>query len=443
MSWLEARTFYNGDTVVAGPSALGLATYQAVPALGDRVNGFFNQISSADVANWVMLQNGCFGQYNVETFLTANGYPAALLPFVEGKFATQDTAYFDSYNYNTQASNATAPGFHETGWWDVDVAESIKTWSSFNTSGGTGAAGNQWLVIGPWTHEGIRGDQAGILMFPNTGDLHDPQVLPAGWNGIEFLLFALNRNPFFTPPANKVLYYVVGPQGDITGINNSWQEAAGWPPPSLPSFMYLDAGNTLTDIIPVIPDIGTFTSDPANPVGTVGGGILPFGPLAQGPQDQAPIFAAPGSFLFFETAPLLADVTVAGDLVLSLRIELDGSVSQAADTDIAVRLMDEDGAGVRLLVADGICRLRDEIGTAPAVDTPYNITFSLGPRAYNFVAGHKLVLHVSGSNSPQYAVNPGDGSAFYDGSNGVLQGIRLHFGDVAGQSQLLLPIKLP
>lgn len=448
VAWLEARHWYNGNLALTGPSALGVASYQSATALGSRIKSLFNQISAADAAEWVMLENGCFGEYNVQSFLLANGFPAGHLTTVEDAYIDVNEGFFDSFDYNAQASGVNAPGFHETGWWDVDVNETIRSWQSINDNGGLLAAGQQWLVIGPWTHGDHRGDAAGALMFPNSGDINDPQAIPAGYDGIAFLVNSLGRNPFFVPQANRVAFYMVGPEGDVTGNNNRWLTSASWPPLGLPLFQYLSAGGVMSDIPPIAQSSESYDADPADPIGTVGGGLLPFGALAAGPQDAAPLYAeTAGSFLSFETPQLIAPVPVAGDITLTLRVEIDGSATQPGDTDVAAWLMDEDALGNRLIIANGIVRLSDYLarngGQSVNLDTPYNVTFSLGSRAYNFETGHKLVLYVAGSNSPQYAVNPGNGEALAGGSPSVVQTVNVLYGDVGGQCQLLLPLLGP
>jgi putative CocE/NonD family hydrolase len=252
------------------------------------------------------------------------------------------------------------------------------------------------------------------------------------------------------PPAiNKVAYYMVGPEGDTTGNNNKWLFSSGWPPASLPLIMYLDKASALTDAgAPGLLSSETFAADPAAPVGTVGGGLLPFGLEPAGPLAANPLFMEDASkFLWFTTGTQAADVTVAGDITLTLRVSLDSTNTTPSDCDVAAWLIDEDGGGNQLIVANGIVRLSDYLakhgGGSVALDTPYNVTFSLGNRAYNFAAGHKLLLYIAGSNAPQYAPNPGNGDALYDGTNGIVQDIDLTYGDVAGQCQLLLPIRLP
>jgi predicted acyl esterase len=212
--------------------------------------------------------------------------------------------------------------------------------------------------------------------------------------------------------------------------------------------MYLDQAGVIADLPPGAPSLETFVADPDDPIGTVGGGLLSFGPLQPGPQDAAPLFAqTAGTFLSFETAALVSDLPIAGDITLTLRLSLDSTNSAPADCDVAAWLIDDDGLGSRLIVANGIVRLSEYLakqgGQSVNLDTPYNVTFSLGSRAYNFATGHKLVLYVAGSNSPMYAVNPGNGDPLPGVSPSIVQEINLHYGQSGGQCQLLLPLLGP
>ncbi|MBN2081704.1 hypothetical protein JW859_05780 [bacterium] len=119
MDWIEGRQWYNGTTVLSGPSALGLWIYQAAPVLGDRIAAIYPQVSSGNVGNWAAMRFGCFKRSNVEGWIVGNSYPPALLTEAETQFNNE--AYWTAIDFDDDAGDVTCPGYHEVGWWDVDV----------------------------------------------------------------------------------------------------------------------------------------------------------------------------------------------------------------------------------------------------------------------------------------------------------------------------------
>ena len=237
IDWIEARNFYNGDLILTGPSALGLWIYQAAPELGDRVTGIYPQMASANVGDWAARRNGCFKRSNVEGWLTGNGYPPVLLAEVIANL--EDDAYWDDVDFDVRADEVNAPGYHETGWWDVDVESTINSWQEINTNGGPLAAGKQYLVIGPWDHRPLeRPGIVGDLEFP-TGIGNDPTKLLSQWDGINWVSYMLGRDPFFVYPTYNVYYYMIGNEGSSVHPNNTWFQAADWPPAYTERVFYL------------------------------------------------------------------------------------------------------------------------------------------------------------------------------------------------------------
>ncbi|MCB1187032.1 CocE/NonD family hydrolase [bacterium] len=443
VDWLEARNWYRGQLVASGPSALGLWIYQAAPGLGDRLAGWYPQVSCGNVAEWAMVDNGVLKQSNVEIFLGTNGYPAELLQYVLANFS--DPQFVEQFDYDNRADDVQSPAYHETGWWDVEVDATIDSWQALNDNGGVGAAGKQWLIIGPWNHESVRLDTTGDLVFPTTGR-NDATSAPSlvgseTWEGVEWAAGLLTF-PLKSAPANHVLAYFVGEEGNTTAPQNTWYEFADWPPAFSAEEWFLTDSGTLAGA----PDSGeqelSFTLDPANPITTLGGNFLlgPFGEglMLAGPYDQAPLL--PNADILQFTGPEIVDpVSIAGPVMVDLNVATD-----AMDTDVCVKLVDRYPDGTLMLVSDNVMRLSFSDPAYVAGSTA-NISFNLGSRAYVFGAGHKLELHIQGSNFPKYNPNPGNGDDYYDSSNpgtAVEQHNSLKMGTLQ-PSKLVLPVYNP
>jgi predicted acyl esterase len=416
VDWLDDRHWFGGKLVISGPSALGLWTYQAAPALGDRLTGFYPVASSANVANWAMYENGVLKQGNVEGWLGINGYPTGLLDDVIANFA--DAAYREKYDYDSQAGQVTAPAYHETGWWDVNVDSTIDSWQALQSGGGTGAAGNQWLIIGPWDHSSFRTREVGELTFPST-TRHDPSVLPVlnpgdTWDGLEWgsgLFVPFPFPPPFSTPANHVLIYYIGEEGSEIEPHNTWYELPSWPPAYTEQSLFLTATSTLEDIAPVSADNIGFNLDPVNPISTNGGANLPglLLPLA-GPYDQQALL--PNIDILEYRGDVLGMTTaIAGPILANLFIS-----TSAVDSDVCVKLIDEYPDGRKMLVSDGIMRFSYAHPGGFAPDETLELNWNIGSRAYVFGAGHRIVVHIQGSNYPRYNPNPGNGEDYFDAS---------------------------
>jgi putative CocE/NonD family hydrolase len=182
----------------------------------------------------------------------------------------------------------------------------------------------------------------------------------------------------------------------------------------------------------------TLTYDPESPVPSRGGTICCTG----NPDDQPGIFdqqilESRPDLLVYTTRPLRDPVTIAGPVRLVLHVSSD-----ARDTDFAAKLIDVDPSGRAWNVVDGIARARYRKGlTEPELLTPgevYRIDVNLKSVAYRFRPGHRIRVHVSSSNFPQYERNTNTGGSIFDETTFVAARNAVHFG-ASHPSALVLP----
>jgi hypothetical protein len=443
LDWLESCTFHNGTILLTGPSALGLWIYQAAPELGGRITAIYPQISAGNVDTWAARRNGCFKRSNVEGWLATNNFPPELLEQAETAYATGDEEFFSQWDFDSRAAEMNAKGWHEAGWWDVDIDATIHSWKQLNTM--SQYAGDHWLVVGPWSHDTQRGRTVGDIAFPSDGSNHDPGTLPDGWDALQpnnWAFYQLGKSLGYTPPANRVLVYFIGSEGNTTEPANTWYELSDWPPMYTERTYYLASDFTLSTDTAAEGTVDGIITDPASPVPTMGGNLLPitFGsqPVPAGPYDQSALDSL-DNIARFASTPLLDDLSVAGPIQVTLHVSTD-----AADTDVVLKLIDHyPPGGPAMLVAETAGRLSWLLAqaghTGPIVPGEvYEITLTVGHRAYVFGAGHSVGLHVQGSSYPEYDINPGNGDAFYDGSNGQVQELTVYVGG-DNDSRLILP----
>jgi putative CocE/NonD family hydrolase len=136
-----------------------------------------------------------------------------------------------------------------------------------------------------------------------------------------------------------------------------------------------------------------------------------------GPYDQIQLETIPGhgnpglptssrrDLLVFQSAPLDADLTVAGDVKAVVHLSSD-----APDTDVFVKVIDVHPDGYAFPVTDGIlrARFRDSLEHPTPLEpgAVYPLAIPLHPVANTFAAGHRIRVDVASSSFPSYDVNP-------------------------------------
>lgn len=179
-------------------------------------------------------------------------------------------------------------------------------------------------------------------------------------------------------------------------MGEGWRELAAWPPPSDPLVLHLGDGLMVAGPESSAPPV-SIRHDPDDPVPTLGGRVLgPFLPLP-GPVDQR---TAEGraDVAVFSTEVLSEPLTVIGPVTAHIAISTD-----ARSVDVAVKLCDVFPDGRVFNVVDGISR----VDVVPGEIT--TVTVEVGSTAYHWPVGHRVRLHVAGSNFPRFDVNPGTG----------------------------------
>lgn len=197
---------------------------------------------------------------------------------------------------------------------------------------------------------------------------------------------------------------------------------AVWPPATTPaSFVPHPAGGLVAGD-PIEGEI-SFRYDPADPTPSVGGRVLAG---TAGVRDNRRLEARP-DVLTFTTAPLAADLDVAGSPVLELAVAVDNPYA-----DVFVRLCDVDQRGRSANFSDAMLRLDPD---APAGEVQ-RLRLSLDGCFHRLVAGHRLRLQISGGAHPRFSRNLGTDGTFIDGAKLAASVHTIH----TGPTRLLLPI---
>ena len=316
------------------------------------------------------------------------------------------------------------------------------------------------LVMGPWTHGGNTRSYAGDVEFGPDA------AIPDFYREFHLRWFDrhLKAKQSGTDEA-AVRIFVMG-KGDGRKDNNGrlyhggyWREAADWPlPGTVNTSFYLHEDGWLSTSPPTLnTSRTTYTSDPDNPVPTIGGAFSSTSPVFEpGAYDQREgddVYGAKKPYLplksrddvlVFQTGPLEEDVEVIGPIVANLFIS-----STALDTDFTAKLIDvyppsEDfPGGYEMNLTDGILRTRyRERPDQQKLMVPgeiYEIAVTPFPTANVFKKGHRIRIDIASSNFPRFDVNPNTGEPLGRNRRAITADNSIYH-DEAHPSHVVLPI---
>ena len=397
-------------------------------------------------------------------------------------------AYWDRIEHNYTrywGQHADIPVTLSTGWYDpfpTADTEYFMAMAAKNTA-------PTRLVVGPWSHVGMRGD-AMFCLDVDFGKDSAWGVKRYFDEQLEFFNRFLPDDATGQPAAEAPvrIFVMGGGSGHKTAAGKldhggRWRDEWEWPlARRIDTAYYLHGDGSLATAEPsAAAPPRTFTFDPAHPVPTIGGlhcsiGELPadgagmeqawarfLSPvlrlrdlLTPGPTDQVESPAIFGSeepyprlseradVLVFQTEPLTEPVEVTGPMTVHLWIS-----SSALDTDFTAKVLDvhpanEDyPAGYDMLINDSVirCRYREgfdrEVFLEPGVPVP--VTIALPPTSNLFDVGHRIRVDISSSNWPRLDVNPNTGEPMGRHTHQVVAEQTV-YGDAERPSRIVLPV---
>jgi putative CocE/NonD family hydrolase len=357
---------------------------------------------------------------------------------------------------------ADIPGTFSGGWWDPFSIATTKHFAAMTRRNKT----PQRLIMGPWTHMGMRGVN---ISFAGDADFGADAVWGFERYNAERLRFfdrwlkGIENDIEQDPPIR--LFVMGGGDGKKNAAGRirhggKWRDEYEWPLARTrytPFYLNQEGSLSPAPPEPASPDAAAqpsgipFTYDPAHPVPTISGPVVgyfeivplnqpldPFwrkylppwaiqrqivqdGPMHQ--KEAAGIVACEPPYLtldmrpdvlVFQTAPLTEAIEITGPITVKLWIS-----SSAVDTDFTAKLLDiyppsaEYPDGYHMNLADGIlrCRYREsfERETLMTPGEIYPIEILLPPTSNLFEKGHAIRLDISSSNFPRFDLNPNTG----------------------------------
>jgi uncharacterized protein len=320
---------------------------------------------------------------------------------------TSSEAWADS-DVSDRIKGMTVAGYHVLGWYDLFCESGLQMWRQLRENAGTEyARHSQRLIVGFWPH-GLFASQTPNMDFGPGSDI----VSGAHGEMVSWLRDAVEDKAVET----GIRIFVMG--------SNEWRDLADWPPPVTEVELFLESGvkgaqsrhgdGSLTSTTSPGGD-DQYRHDPSNPVPSVGGRLLGLWLPLPGPADQREVEDRV-DVLVFQTPPLTSDVTVIGEVRVSVNF-----ASEVGTTDLTAKLVDVYPDGRAMNIVDSIIR------SQRVPDRAESITVTLGSTAQTFRSGHRICLEIASSSSPQYEVNSAASTQ------------RLYYGGEAA-SRLTLPV---
>lgn len=318
-------------------------------------------------------------------------------------------AFWQRRAFAIDTAELKVPTLNVAGWWDQeDFYGPMKIYETLEQRDKRGL---NYLVVGPWKHGGARvgpGDALGAIGFDSATAKYYRERIEIPW----FAYHLKGQGKLDLPEA---LTFEAG--------SNRWRRWDTWPPKTgvEQRKLFFGAGRSLSFSAPKGDGEGfdSYVSDPAHPVPyrhrPIQATYFPGGSAWSTwlVEDQRFVDGRP-DVLTWESAPLEADLTIAGKVTANLFASTTGS-----DADWIVKLIDVypehvssnwPMSGYQLMVSSEVFRGRYRQGfeqpaaiQAGAV-LPY--PFSLHTQNYTFRKGHRLMVQVQSSWFPLIDRNP-------------------------------------
>lgn len=422
---------YDGWTTIMGGlephPALKAISPQASPAdmwLGDDFhhNGAFRLSYGFEYA--AMMETGketqpfSFDRFDTfDWYLRLGSLANVNAKYLDGKIPTwNDFAAHPDYDefwkkqtLIPQIRDVKVPTLNVAGWWDQeDFFGPIRIYEALEQHDKNGL---NFLVVGPWNHGGWgrgAGDRLGAIPFDSSTAKYFREEIQARW----FAYHLKDQGKLDLPEA---LTFETG--------TNRWRRWDAWPPKTQTEErkLYFGADGRLSfepaQSLEEASD--AFVSDPAHPVPYRHRPIQPT--YAEGGskwpvwlvEDQR-FVSSRADVLSWESEPLTADLTIAGEVVADLFASTTGS-----DADWIVKLIDVyperypenwELAGYQLMVSNEVFRGRYRKGFERPAPIPsgeiVEFPFSLHTQNYTFLKGHRVMVQVQSTWFPLIDRNP-------------------------------------
>ena len=294
------------------------------------------------------------------------------------------------------------PVLHITGWYDGDQWGELYYYD--NMVAKSPAADGQFLLLGPWDHNGTRTPQARLGGIDFTQDA----VLDMNAIHLRWFDYWLKGKENGQQDDARIRVFVMG--------RNEWRAEKAWPLPGVKTTPYyfhsggrantLGGDGWLSQAAPRDEPLDEYTYNPDDP--TPSAPDLESFPGADYPLDQRYVERR-DDVLVYTSEPLEQELEVTGKPHVVLY-----AASDAVDTDFAATLTDVYPDGRSIMLAEGILRasyrdsLEEPTPLTPGQVYEYKIEFNATSNA--FMPSHRIRVTVMSCRFPRFCRNPNTGA---------------------------------
>jgi hypothetical protein len=280
-----------------------------------------------------------------------------------------DSDYWKPGSYLSKMDRVTVPVLHQSGWFDGNRFGTKLNYLAMIKAG----AKNQRLIMGPWGHTSTATREARGRDF-GAAALLDLEQEYADW-------FAHWLKGAPAPGGDPVKLFVMG--------ENRWMTAKSYPLPGKPKRYFLGSEFAL------LPDRGDsrqgsdhYVYDPGDPTPSphmLGDEMESrYGELLRERKDIVAYRSAPIQEPFKILGPMSAVIYVSSDV---------------PETDLFVRISEEDPSRGHFLLAEGVSRVRFQ------GKKPVRVEVDLSHTAIRIAKGNRLVVDIASASFPVFARN--------------------------------------
>ena len=280
-----------------------------------------------------------------------------------------DSNYWKPIRYLSKVDQVSVPVLHQSGWFDGDGLGTKLNYLAMMKAG----AKNQRLIIGPWGHTSTSTREEGGRDFGEAA-LLDLEQEYADW-------FAHWLKGEAAPGGDPVKLFVMG--------ENRWMTAASYPPPGQPKKYFLGSDFAL------LPDRGDsrrgsdqYVYDPGDPTPS---------PRMLGDELESrygELLRKRKDIVVYRSAPIQEPFKILGPMSAVIYVSSD-----APETDVFVRISEEDSSHKHFLLAEGVSRVRFQ------GKKPVRVEVDLWHTAIRIAKGNRLVVDIASASFPIYARN--------------------------------------
>jgi len=424
IAWIAAQSWSNGLVGTYSASAEGivqlLALGEGPPALRCAHIGVATDDPALDFHS-----GGVWRTELTTAWLTGLQAPAVLAAWRSHEVLD---SFWDPMRLDaTERGRVSVPVLLYGGFYDIFASGTPRTFQALQTQAALAARGDQFLLLGPWTHGGVNQPQQGEVLYDSAATYQYADDFVA------FFDWCLKGGP--RPGWAPVRYYVGQLNDDGASAGGSWRNAASWPPFATATTLHIALDGRLgVGALPATAPVVQLPVDPAAPLATHGGNNLS---IPAGPYDQTAVDVSI-AVQVATTPAVSAEVEIVGAPIARI-----WAASATTDVDVVVRLEQVTPGGKAMLITDGALRGRFVQGRdairplQPGVPVRFDV--ELGNVAFVLLPGHALRLAISGTSSPRYEPNPGSATPLAQDPLPVPTTLTL-LSDQAHPSDLVLPI---